>query len=113
MIALKQLELGPMANFIYLVADPATKECAVVDPAWDVPAILAAVEEEGYALKAALVTHNHPDHINGIGDLLKAKDVPVYVHKNDAYALKAAGGNLRTTEGGDTVRVGGLDIKFL
>ena len=31
----KQLELGPMQNFVYLVGDPATRSLAVVDPAWE------------------------------------------------------------------------------
>ena len=31
---LKQLELGPMQNFVYLVGDPAARQCVVVDPAW-------------------------------------------------------------------------------
>ena len=32
---LKQIELGPMQNFVYLIGDQASRECVVVDPAWD------------------------------------------------------------------------------
>jgi len=32
-VYLRQMELGPMQNFIYLVGDPAARECGVVDPA--------------------------------------------------------------------------------
>ncbi|MBI4423260.1 MAG: hypothetical protein HY554_06015 [Elusimicrobia bacterium] len=42
MLVIERLQLGPMANFVYLVADGDSRECAVVDPTWDVPAILAA-----------------------------------------------------------------------
>ena len=31
-LQLKQLELGPMANFAYLLWDADSLECAVVDP---------------------------------------------------------------------------------
>ena len=31
---LKQMELGPMQNFVYLIGDPGTRECVVVDPAF-------------------------------------------------------------------------------
>src|SRR5437879_5766053 len=110
---LRQLELGPMANFVYLVGDPKTKECAVVDPAWDVPAILKAVEDNGWKLSRILVTHNHPDHTNGIGALLKAADVPVHIHREDAYALKEFRENLRLSIGGDNVKLGQIDISFL
>jgi len=33
---LKQMEIGPLQNFIYFVGDPVSLEIAVVDPAWDV-----------------------------------------------------------------------------
>ena len=113
MIELRQLQLGPMANFVYLLADPATKECAVVDPAWDVPAILKAVEAEGWTLTQAFLTHNHPDHINGVGPLLKTHDIPVFIHHEDAHVLKAFEGNLKKVHGGDRTKVGGLTVDFL
>jgi hypothetical protein len=31
---LRQAQIGPMANFVYLVGDPKTRKLAVVDPAW-------------------------------------------------------------------------------
>jgi len=37
-----------MQNFVYLIGDPVTKEAAVVDPAWNVPAILEQVKTDGY-----------------------------------------------------------------
>lgn len=52
-----------MANFIYLIGDRETKECVVVDPAWDVEGLLKIVEAEGMKLTGALVTHYHPDHV--------------------------------------------------
>ena len=44
----RQLPLGPMKNFIYLVGAPEGREAFVIDPAWDVPAILGAVEGDGH-----------------------------------------------------------------
>ncbi|MBI4051139.1 MAG: MBL fold metallo-hydrolase [Elusimicrobia bacterium] len=113
MIFLKQLELGPLANFVYILGDPEKKECAVVDPAWDVATILKEIEKEGYKLTKILVTHNHPDHTNGIGEVLKSFDVPVYIHKQDAYALKSYQENLKVVEGGDGLSVGNLELSFL
>ena len=113
MIELRQLQLGPMANFVYLLADPVTKECAVVDPAWDVAAILKAVEAEGWTLTKAFLTHNQPDHINGVGPLLKTHDIPVFVHQEDADVLKAFASNLKKVRGGDRTTIGSLDVSFL
>ena len=54
-----------MANFLYLIGDQETRECVVVDPAWDIDGILKVDEEDGMKLTGALVTHYHPDHVWG------------------------------------------------
>ena len=54
-----------MANFIYLVADPVTREAVVVDAAWDTTGILRVCEGEGLRLVGAAVTHSHFDHVGG------------------------------------------------
>ena len=36
---LRQIELGPMQNFVYLIGDQASRECVVVDPAWEIDGI--------------------------------------------------------------------------
>ncbi|MBI3549394.1 MAG: MBL fold metallo-hydrolase [Elusimicrobia bacterium] len=111
-LIVRQLELGPMANFVYLVADPDSKECAVVDPAWDVPAVLDAVAKEGWRLSRAIVTHRHGDHMNGVAALLKAADVPVHIHKSDAHALAGVGA-ARPTSGGDVIEIGKARVTLL
>jgi glyoxylase-like metal-dependent hydrolase (beta-lactamase superfamily II) len=79
-----------MANFVYLVGDDATRECMVVDPAWDIKGIIDFVEQESMRLVGALVTHYHPDHVGGdifghniagLGELLSLN--PVKVHVNE------------------------------
>ncbi len=68
----------------YLVADPATREAAVIDPVLDydqnagevdtrsVEAILAKAAAEGYRIVWTLETHAHADHLSG-SPLVKAK----------------------------------------
>ena len=109
----KQLELGPMQNFIYLIGDPATREAAVVDPGWEVPQILNAAERDGYRLTKAFVTHHHFDHVQGLSALLAAVDVPVYVHREDAPLLEINPSSLKPMRGGETVQVGGLAITLI
>ena len=46
----RQLPLGPMKNFVYLVGPPTGRAALVIDPAWDVPAILSAAEADGRTL---------------------------------------------------------------
>ena len=54
-----------MANFVYLLGDTEQRVSMVVDPAWDIPGIIAFAEQEDMRLVGALVTHYHPDHIGG------------------------------------------------
>jgi glyoxylase-like metal-dependent hydrolase (beta-lactamase superfamily II) len=67
----------PTNTVSYLVADPATKRAAIIDPVFDydhnsgtvdtrsVEAMLKAAEEAGYAVEWALETHAHADHLSG------------------------------------------------
>ena len=68
----------------YLVADPATKDAAIIDPVLDydhdagtvdtrsVEVMLKAADEAGYLVKWALETHAHADHLSG-APYIKAK----------------------------------------
>ena len=64
-IYLKQLELGPMQNFVYLIGDPVARECVAVDPAWEIDTIVDTAASDGMRLTGALVTHTHQDHVGG------------------------------------------------
>ena len=74
----------PTNTVSYLVADPVTREAAVIDPVLDydhksgqvttdsVEAILAAADEAGYKIVWALESHAHADHLSG-APYIKAK----------------------------------------
>ena len=102
-----------MQNFIYLLGDPATREAAVVDPGWEIPTILATVQQDGYRLTQVFVTHAHFDHVMGLGELLNAVDLPVYVHREEAPALKIDPSNLKSVRSGEVVRVGTVPVTLL
>ena len=110
---LRQLELGPMQNFIYLVGDPQAREAAIVDPGWEVPRILEALEADGYRATKIFISHHHFDHVMGLNDLLKAVDVPVYVHEAEVPHLKIEGGTLKPLKGGETVQVGQVPVTII
>jgi glyoxylase-like metal-dependent hydrolase (beta-lactamase superfamily II) len=124
---LKQMLLGPMQNFVYIVADSETREAAVVDAAWDVDALVRAIEEDDLKLKAALVTHFHPDHlggnlmghqIEGAAELL-TRNLPlkVWIHKAEADYVQRISGLSRTdlvlTDGTEELRLGNIPLSFL
>ena len=100
-IFLRQAQIGPMANFVYLIGDPVTRKMAVVDPAWDVDAIRKYSEGEGYEIDKLLLTHYHPDHlggrmmgqnIEGAAKMLEQVKAKVYVNKHEADGVKQVAG---------------------
>ena len=47
MLYFKQIEIGPMQNYVYLIGSTETRKVAVVDAAWEIDTILkiAAAEQ--------------------------------------------------------------------
>ena len=64
-LIIEQIPVGPMQNFTYIVGSRATREVAIVDPAWEIDGLVKHINDRGYTLTGALVTHYHPDHIGG------------------------------------------------
>jgi hydroxyacylglutathione hydrolase len=125
-IYFKQLELGPMQNYVYLLGDPHTREAAVVDAAWDIDTIARIAEADGYRITKDLVTHFHPDHLGGdlmghrivgAAELVARLPVKIYTHKAELPFVPRVTGlsasDLVAVEGGDEVEVGKLKVKFV
>ena len=109
----KQIPVGYMGNFAYLIGDKKSKECVMVDPAWDVDAVLKQAEKDGMKVVAGILTHTHFDHSNGVEALIQKTGVKVYVHEKEAKYLKEIQGHLVETKEGSKLRIGDLEMTFL
>ena len=125
-IFIRQMELGPMQNFVYLIGDPVARECVVVDPAWEIDEIVRTAEQADLRITGALVTHTHQDHVGGsleswgmpgripgIEELLTRVPAKVYVHKNEREFLRGLGSDVVKVDNHDTLQVGRLTITFM
>jgi hydroxyacylglutathione hydrolase len=56
-------------NYLWMLQDPASKRCWVVDPG-DAAVIIEAASAKALELSGILLTHHHPDHQGGVDALL-------------------------------------------
>ena len=110
----KQLKLGPMDNFSYVIWDTELKTAAVIDPAWQPGTIEEFLRKEKIILTLLLLTHAHPDHVNAARYFLeKDKELSLTVHKEDRFLLDADIKPLTLLEGNEELALGNVKIKVL
>ncbi|GAB4530953.1 MAG: MBL fold metallo-hydrolase [Anaerolineales bacterium] len=93
-LSILSLTLGPVQTNTYLVADPETRICAVIDPAWDGERIVAAARKRNWRIAHIWLTHAHFDHLGGAGAVSDAHNppVPVALHPADYPLWRHKGG---------------------
>jgi len=89
---------GPFQTNAYLIADKATRECAIVDPGYGADEQWGEViAEENLKLTSILLTHGHIDHTCGVAVLARAfPGVPILMHRDDMFMI--TGGNDRAVQ---------------
>jgi len=76
----------PSNGYLFFLEDG--KTAALIDPAGYPATLLRAVADGPYALRYILVTHNHADHCDAVGDVAAAfPDAQIVMHRADAAAL--------------------------
>lgn len=110
---IKQVEVGLMQNFNYLICDTEARECAYVDPAWEVDRILKLAKEDGYKVTKILLTHNHFDHIEGVEEVVRQSGAEVFIHKEDEKPVQTGTGKLIRLASGQEIALGKLKISAL
>ena len=80
---LQTLVVGALNTNCYLLSDPDTRDCVVIDPGANVHLILNALDEAQLSLRAILLTHAHFDHFGAMWPLYTRRPAPVYVNRED------------------------------
>lgn len=80
MLDVIQMEVGLLQNFCEVIGCDASKQAALVDPAFAVDRLLGAAETRGWRVTTILITHTHSDHIDGLAEAVEATGAMVYCH---------------------------------
>jgi glyoxylase-like metal-dependent hydrolase (beta-lactamase superfamily II) len=96
----------------WVLAEPGASACVVVDPGPDDPghlaAVLAAATEGDRRVGLVLLTHRHPDHVEGAGTFARLAQAPV---RAADPALRSPGSP--GLDEGDRIALDGLDLRVL
>ncbi|MFZ3116550.1 MAG: MBL fold metallo-hydrolase [Syntrophales bacterium] len=84
---LRQMQVGQMMVFAYLLGDQETGEALVIDPAADVEGIIAVAAENKLKIKYIVNTHSHLDHTAGNAEMKRLTGAQIIVHEAAADQL--------------------------
>jgi len=117
---IKTLPLGGLQTNCYIVTDPETKRCAVIDPGDEAAVILQYLEEHALTPSTVFLTHGHYDHTMAADDVALKYDVPVYISEQDICTdfrptpyLYSPSVKPSPWVDGDEIQVGGLTFQVI
>lgn len=95
-------------NYIWLLQEPQSKRCAVVDPGDAAPVMAWLSAHPGWHLSDILITHHHPDHVGGVVQLKAHSGARVH-----GPASENIPGRDNPLSEGDCLEVLGLNLQVL
>ena len=83
MMIIKQITIGYMDNFCYIIGCENTRRALVIDPGPDVERIVAEAEKENLEIVTIVNTHGHGDHTAGNAALKARTGAEIIIHELD------------------------------
>ncbi len=103
----KQMSVGPMANFVYLVMDEKSREALAVDSGWEIDPMVDAAAQTGATLKFAVATHGHFDHTSTLQELGENTGAKVVAHEDSPLEC-----DVRVSDGSE-LKLGNNKVKVI
>lgn len=103
----RQIPVGPMQNFVYLLADEGTREAMAIDSGWETGPIVKRAQEDGMKVKFVVSTHNHFDHSETLQELASKLGAKVVAHELSPVPHDVS------VRDGDVLDLGGNEVRVL
>jgi glyoxylase-like metal-dependent hydrolase (beta-lactamase superfamily II) len=94
-------------NFSYVIADEKTKEAAIVDPSFNIDAIITLVKSQKLKAKYVIDTHGHEDHTASNEGIRSALGAKVVAHKLSTVRKDIS------VDDGNVLNIGKVQIKTI
>lgn len=118
--------LGMYQTNCYFLYNEGSKDCVVIDPADSGEYLYDKLNDNGFSVKAIMLTHGHFDHIYGVKALQKKSGAKVYagakevdVLKNERYNCSVSVGRIERIEpdvfltDNEVIELAGIKIKVI
>lgn len=93
-------------NYGYVVLDKATRNAAIVDPAWELVKYTEMLTRLEANVHAIVLTHSHRDHVDLVEPLLQLYNPGVYMGREEINRYGYRCSNLQAVEDMDQISLG-------
>lgn len=84
---IETLPVGQLQTNCYLVSDPESEQCLIIDPGDEANFISEKILRHGLSPQKIIATHGHFDHCLAAFELQMAFDIPFLIHPQDKKLL--------------------------
>lgn len=102
-----------LINYVYIITDHATRDTAIIDPAWNLKYINKMIQKFELNPHIILLTHSHADHTNLVEPLIYQYNTKVFMSSIEIDYYKFKCENLYPLNDQDILFLGQTPIKSI
>ena len=113
----KQIPVGTMQNFSYIIGDKKSKEAVVIDAGWETAKLIDIANKEKLKINKIILTHSHYDHTQKVDELASRTNATVYFHEFEYDDIKPLIKNpnikIVKLKNNEEIEIGSIKIKVI